>query len=190
MPANTFYIFAYVAILLIGRFVSQSQRKAGRLPAQARSILKDPTAIFMALSAVVAITLPLVEVSLRETVSLGLFSVIIGVAFLVLGWGVAYSANRVIAENWSPAIAKTGEQDLVTSGVYSVVRHPLYFSGLLILLGTNIYFESTWAWLGVLLTFVITVYRIPLEERRLEERFGQEFIDYKRRTKAFIPWLL
>lgn len=77
----------------------------------------------------------------------------------------------------------------MTTGVYSVVRHPLYLSGILVLTGTNIYFESSWAWLGALPALALLIH-VPIEERRLVERFGQEYIAYKKRTKAILPWIL
>ena len=97
-------------------------------------------------------------------------------ALLVLGWGVACAANRAIGENWSPTIDKTKEQNLVTSGVYSVVRHPFYLAGAFLITGTSVYFGNSWAWLGALPALIVILVRIPIEERRLVERFGKEYI--------------
>ena len=106
------------------------------------------------------------------------------------GYWVAYAANRTISKNWSPTVDKTQKQNLVTSGVYSTIRHPLYLSGLLILVGTNIYFGSSWAWVGVLLVLIVILIRLPIEERHLAVRFGQEYITYRERTKAILPWMV
>jgi protein-S-isoprenylcysteine O-methyltransferase Ste14 len=176
--------------MLLGRFWAQRRRKAGALLPQIQSIVKDPTAVIMASSAVVAISMPLIEASLRDFVALRVSSILLGVVFLVVGWMLAYLANKAITRNWSPSIEKTEEQRLVKSGVYAIVRHPLYLSGLLILIGTNIYFGSTWAWLGTILILMVTLYRIPKEERQLEIKFGQEYVVYKQQTKAIIPWVL
>jgi protein-S-isoprenylcysteine O-methyltransferase Ste14 len=181
----------YVIVMLIGRFISQRQRKSKHsLLSQSRAITKDWTASFVALSAAVAIALPVLEATMRETTISNVYTSLVGLAIIIVGWGVDYVANRTIGESWSPTIDKTKEQDLVTSGVYAVIRHPLYLSGLLILAGTNIYFGSSWSWFGALLALIVILIRVPIEERRLVERFGQEYIAYQKRTKAILPWIL
>ncbi|HHX51439.1 MAG TPA: isoprenylcysteine carboxylmethyltransferase family protein, partial [Clostridia bacterium] len=88
-----------------------------------------------------------------------------------------------------PIIEKREDQKLITSGIYGMVRHPLYLSGLLILAGTNIYFGSKWAWVGTVAAMVIILVRIPLEEKKLIKRFSQEYISYRRHTKRILPWI-
>lgn len=190
MSQETVYLTIYIVILLIGRFVSQSQRKSKNASLQPKNIIKDTTALIMGVSVLIAFSTPLIEALLRASLDLSTVSIVIGILLMIMGWSVAYSANHTIAENWSPVIDKTQEQMLVTSGLYSVIRHPLYLSGILILIGTNVYFENVWAWAGTALVFAVTLYRIPREDQQLEARFGQEYIAYKQRTKAIIPLLL
>ncbi|HLO17471.1 MAG TPA: isoprenylcysteine carboxylmethyltransferase family protein [Anaerolineales bacterium] len=188
MSTKTSYIFIYVVLLMVGRFLSQRQRKSESPLSQTQKIVKDPTAIAMALSIFIGFGMPLLEAVLRE-ISIQTWMIVTGIALMVIGFSLGYYANRTIAENWSPVIDKTKEQKLTTSGVYSVVRHPLYLSGLLLLMGTNLFFGNAWSWLSTILVLVVTLYRIPVEERQLESRFGQEYADYKRQTKALIPWV-
>jgi protein-S-isoprenylcysteine O-methyltransferase Ste14 len=143
----------------------------------------------MALSVVLGFGLPVLEAALQER-SIQAWMTVSGIALLAIGFFLGYSANRTIAENWSPVIDKTKDQRLAKSGVYSVVRHPLYLSALLLLTGTNLYFGNSWSWLSTLLVLVVTLYRIPIEERQLASRFEQDYADYKRQTKALIPWIL
>ena len=189
MLVNTTYILVYVAFLLVGRFISQSQRKSEGSLSQSLKIAKDPTAILMAFSVLVGFGMPLLEASLHERFTPA-WLIISGIIFMLIGFFITYYANRTIAENWSPVLDKTKEQRLIKSGIYSLVRHPLYFSGLLLLIGTNLFFGNSWSWLSTLLVFIITVYRIPIEENQLEGRFGQDYVDYRSRTKALIPWIL
>jgi len=184
-------LVAYVIVMLVGRFISQRQRKTKRsLLSQSQTITKDWTALLIALSAAVAIALPILEATLRETTILNMYTTLTGLAIILLGWGVAYIANHAIRESWSSTIDKTEEQNLITAGVYSLIRHPLYLSGLLILAGTNIYFGSSWAWFGVLLALIVILIRVPIEERQLVGRFCQEYMAYQKRTKAILPWIL
>lgn len=78
----------------------------------------------------------------------------------------------------------TDDCSLDTSGILSVVRHPWYTGGILII----------WARpldLGAILTnIVITAYFVVgahLEERKLGVQFGQEYIDYQKRVSMFLP---
>ena len=191
MTTHVWLLVIYVIVVLIGRAIAQTQRRPKRsLLSHRRAIITDWTVFPIALAAAVATALPVLEATLRETVVWNVYAAFGGLAVIAAGWGVAYAANRVIGENWSPTIDKTEEQNLVTSDVYSVVRHPLYLSGLLVLIGTNIYFASTWAWAGTALVLIAMLIRVPVEERRLVERFGEEYRAYRKRTKAILPWIL
>jgi protein-S-isoprenylcysteine O-methyltransferase Ste14 len=190
MTIQEYYILAYCALILIGRMLTQKQRRADKVSTQAQQIIKDPTAILMVIGAIIAFVCPLIEASMRDNFEFKWLPLVLGVIIITAGWMVIFYANKTIADNWSPSIAKTEAQQLVMAGIYSIVRHPLYFAGLLILTGTNIYFQNRWSWLAALAAFVITLYRIPSEERQLEARFGQEYIVYKQNTKAIIPWIL
>jgi protein-S-isoprenylcysteine O-methyltransferase Ste14 len=182
---------AYIFVMLIGRFISQGQRKARlSLPSQYRAILKDRTALLAAFSAALALALPVLEATLREIYASNVYTILAGTTIILGGYGITYIANREISENWSPAIDKIQEQDLVTSGVYSVIRHPLYFSGFLIIVGSNVYFASSWAWVSLPLVLIVVLIRVPIEERRLVERFGRDYIAYQKRSKAILPWIL
>ncbi len=191
MTSQMYALAAYVFVMLVGRFISQKQRKAKHsLLSQSRDMLKDWTALLAAFSTALAIALPVLEAALQETSVPNAYTILAGTAIILVGYGVAYIANHAISENWSPTIDKTQEQNLVTSGVYSIVRHPLYLSGLLILVGTNVYFASSWAWVSVLLASVVLLIRVPIEERYLVERFGQTYTAYQKRSKALLPWVL
>jgi protein-S-isoprenylcysteine O-methyltransferase Ste14 len=184
-------IVIYIVLTVTGRFLSQRQRKNNRQKqlSQWGSIVKDYTAVIAVIATATAMGLALLEAALREDTVLHITPIIIGIVIVIGGWVVAWYANRKIGTNWSPIIEKTKRQELVTSGIYSFVRHPLYFSGLCILIGTNIYFCSKWAWIGTGIALITTLFRIPIEEKKLKERFGDEYIAYMHKTKALIPWI-
>jgi protein-S-isoprenylcysteine O-methyltransferase Ste14 len=78
------------------------------------------------------------------------------------------------------------EEGLDTSGMYEIVRHPMYFSALVMIWGTP---DMSLTYL--ILAFNVTVYfwlGSYLEERRLVAQFGQQYIRYKERVPRLFPW--
>ena len=78
------------------------------------------------------------------------------------------------------------EEELDTSGMYEVVRHPMYFSALIMIWGT-----PTMSLVYLTLAFNVTLYfwlGSYLEERRLAGRYGQQYIRYKGRVPRLFPW--
>jgi protein-S-isoprenylcysteine O-methyltransferase Ste14 len=79
---------------------------------------------------------------------------------------------------------------LVKSGVYSLIRHPLYFS--LFLLGTGVMMKDPD--LPALILGVINLVAVYLtamtEEKEMIEKFGESYREYMKETKMFIPFIL
>jgi protein-S-isoprenylcysteine O-methyltransferase Ste14 len=83
---------------------------------------------------------------------------------------------------------KTAE--LVTSGIFRYIRHPMYSS--LLLLAWGVFFKAP-SWPGVVLTAAATgclVVTAKVEERENVRYFGLSYASYMRKTKMFIPFVL
>lgn len=80
------------------------------------------------------------------------------------------------------------EPELVTSGPYQLVRHPIY-SGILIAgLGTAV--ALSWQWLiAVALAGIYFVYSATVEERYLTNQFPDTYPPYKHETKMLLPFI-
>ena len=96
---------------------------------------------------------------------------LVGIILVILGWKKIYSMKG----------------QLVTTGVYSYVRHPQYLGFLLITLAMNV----LWITVSTLLLWPILVflhYRLAKEEEaRMEKEFGEKFQEYKDNTPMFLP---
>lgn len=83
-------------------------------------------------------------------------------------------------------MSRKDEPELVTSGPYRLVRHPIYSGILLAGLGTAV--SLSWLWLIALaLVGISFVYSATVEERYLTEQFPDTYPTYKRSTKMLVP---
>jgi protein-S-isoprenylcysteine O-methyltransferase Ste14 len=119
-----------------------------------------------------------------------LFTLIIpGTVLTVLGLLGALWARIYLGRNWSGYVTYKEDQDLVTSGPYRFIRHPIYTSLALMILGTDLCYGSLFisiVFVGAAITFIL---RTKKEEEIMIRLFGQKYIDYMKRTKALIPWI-
>lgn len=78
-------------------------------------------------------------------------------------------------------------QQLVTHGLFSFSRNPIYLAMLITLIGLWLLLASLSAGLGLMVFFwIMNTYNIPFEEKQLEKIFGQDYLDYKKRTRRWI----
>eukprot|EP00929_Paragymnodinium_shiwhaense_P070209 TRINITY_DN35543_c0_g1_i1.p1 TRINITY_DN35543_c0_g1~~TRINITY_DN35543_c0_g1_i1.p1 ORF type:complete len:181 (+),score=24.62 TRINITY_DN35543_c0_g1_i1:198-740(+) len=93
-----------------------------------------------------------------------------------------------LARNWSPIVQADQVRSLVKTGPYALCRHPMYFSFICQILGLS-FGTPTWYCVFVTLaTVIVFLFRIPREDRILEEAFGEEFRQWKRVTPALFPY--
>jgi len=112
----------------------------------------------------------------------------IGLVLLGLGLAFAIWARVHIGRNWGTPMTEKVEPELVTSGPYRLVRHPIYSGILLAGIGTAV--ALTWWWLPVFaLAGIYFVYSATVEERYLTEQFPDSYPSYKRSTKMLVPFV-
>jgi protein-S-isoprenylcysteine O-methyltransferase Ste14 len=112
-----------------------------------------------------------------------------GLVLFALGLGFAIWARVHIGRNWGTPMTQKDKPELVTSGPYRLVRHPIY-SGILVAgIGTAV--ALSWGWLAaVVLGGIYCVYSATVEERYLGEQFPNDYPRYKRSTKMLVPFVL
>jgi len=98
--------------------------------------------------------------------------------------------KQYLGRFWSSAVAIMKDHQLVRSGPYRLIRHPLYTGMLGMFIGTAIVSGQYHALIGAGLGVFAYWGKIRIEERALSEAFGVEYADYKRHSWALIPWLL
>ncbi|OGW38133.1 MAG: hypothetical protein A2Y97_03885 [Nitrospirae bacterium RBG_13_39_12] len=90
-----------------------------------------------------------------------------------------------------PEISTRVKENLVTGGPFSIVRHPTYSAHTLIFSGIFLITGSIAVGVITLLDFiVINSIIIPLEEKELLARFGEEYVTYKKKVSSrILPWI-
>jgi len=112
-----------------------------------------------------------------------------GAVLYTLGGGLRFWPVLVLGRRFSGLVAIQEGHELVTAGVYGLVRHPSYLGMLAMSLGWGLAFRS---WLGVILaalTIPPLIARIRAEERLLASEFGAPYMAYRARTWRLLPWL-
>lgn len=97
---------------------------------------------------------------------------------------IGYAPRRTSGRNTDGQKAET----LNTSGIYSIVRHPLYLGNFFIFIGMALFTQVPWFVLIAVLAFCLYYERIMFaEEKFLRGKFGDEYLRWADRRPAFIP---
>jgi len=113
-------------------------------------------------------------------------SMILGPPSVILAW----MATRHLGKQWRFEAALSEDHELIKTGPYRWLRHPIYASLLGMLLETGLA-RAWWPLLiaGVVFYLIGTEIRVRAEDGLLASRFGEEFAHYKQTTQAYLPFL-
>src|SRR5215470_14848569 len=113
----------------------------------------------------------------------------IGLAVFILGLALAVWARVYIGRNWGMPMSQKADPELVTTGPYSRIRHPIYTGIILGMVGTAIAVSRYWL-LAVAILGVYFLFSAVVEERTMAKLFPAAYPPYKRATKMLIPYIL
>ncbi len=113
----------------------------------------------------------------------------VGFALFLAGASVRLAAARTLGRQFSGLVTVQDGHRLVDTGIYSVIRHPMYLGLLLSMPGFALIFRSRLVILLAVISAVFVVLRMQQEEHLLRRHFGEEFDSYRRRTWRLIPFL-
>jgi protein-S-isoprenylcysteine O-methyltransferase Ste14 len=117
---------------------------------------------------------------------------LIGIGFAVqIASGIlGVWARRMLGRNWSGAITVAEDHELIRTGPYRFVRHPIYSAMLGMFVGTAIVSGEWHALIGVVLLAIAYARKIRLEEASLRAVFGGAYEEYSRTTRALLPFII
>jgi protein-S-isoprenylcysteine O-methyltransferase Ste14 len=112
----------------------------------------------------------------------------VGVAVLATGLAVAVWARVHLGRNWSGTVTIKEGHELIRSGPYAYVRHPIYSGILAAVLGTAIASGTVHAALGLAVIAGALVRKSRLEEAFLRETFPENYPRYSAQVPTLIPF--
>ncbi len=120
----------------------------------------------------------------------GLWPFWLGVAVTVAGILFAVWAREHLGRNWSRSVTIKQDHELITTGPYAAIRHPIYTGLLFGLLGTAIALSLVRGFIAFALIFLVLWAKLRMEEKWMRSQFGETYVAYARRTSALVPYLL
>jgi protein-S-isoprenylcysteine O-methyltransferase Ste14 len=112
-----------------------------------------------------------------------------GLAIFVLGLALAVWARVYLGRNWGMPMSQKADPELVTTGPYGRIRHPIYTGIILAMAGTAIAVSPYWLVAVAILGAYFLVSAV-VEERTMAKLFPAAYPPYKRATKMLIPYVL
>jgi protein-S-isoprenylcysteine O-methyltransferase Ste14 len=113
----------------------------------------------------------------------------IGLALFFLGLALAIWARVYLGRNWGMPMSQKVDPELVTTGPYHSIRHPIYSGIVLAMIGTTIAVSLYWL-VAVILMGAYFLYSAIVEERSMARLFPESYPEYKRSTKMLIPFIV
>jgi protein-S-isoprenylcysteine O-methyltransferase Ste14 len=111
-----------------------------------------------------------------------------GCALILLGNWLFWRSHRDLGTNWSPTMEIREAHQLVTTGIYRRIRHPMYAALFLLFTGQAMVLPNWLAGFCALVPFtVLYLVRVRSEERMMSEVFGAAYAEYAARTGRLFP---
>lgn len=114
---------------------------------------------------------------------------VIGGLFMIVGICILIVSIKQLGKALTPSITPKDNAQLVTTGIYHLVRHPMYFGGLTLFVGWSIFWGSLLALLFTIFLAVFFAFKASKEETLLKIQY-KEYDDYQAHvTKKIIPFI-
>lgn len=114
----------------------------------------------------------------------------VGAGITIAGLVFAVWARLHIGRNWSRSVTLKEDHELITSGPYRLVRHPIYTGILTGIVGSAIALAQVRGVIGFGMIAILMWMKLRREERFMREHFGERYNAYAQRVAALVPFLL
>jgi protein-S-isoprenylcysteine O-methyltransferase Ste14 len=115
---------------------------------------------------------------------------ILGLLIMLSGIIIRIIAVATLGKFYMRTLRKTENHELMTDGIYKYIRHPGYFGTILVFLGLGIAMGNAVSFVVTTMLMLINyTYRINVEEKMLNDLFGEKYKQYSKKTKRLIPFI-
>jgi protein-S-isoprenylcysteine O-methyltransferase Ste14 len=184
---EAFFPVAWIAFLVYWQIKAVGTKTTQRLEPAASRILR--VLIFL----IVIVILSTTRIPLRwlylQLWPAGLWPFWLGAAVTIAGLLFAVWAREHLGRNWSRSVTIKQGHELITSGPYAVVRHPIYTGSLAGFLGMAIAISQVRGFIAFALVFLAFWMKLRMEEQWMRSQFGETYATYAHRTAALVPYL-
>ena len=184
---KSFFPVAWIAFIVYWRIKAANTKTTRRREPAASGILRA-LAFLMVIVLLSTTRIPL-PWFYRQLWSSGIWSFSMGAAVAVVGLLFAVWARQHLGSNWSSAVTIKQGHELITTGPYAVVRHPVYTGILTGFLGTAIALAQVRGVIGLVVIFVVFWSKLQTEEEWMRSQFGETYATYAHQTSALVPYL-
>lgn len=131
-----------------------------------------------------------VAAAFRESAHAGFARLLITALAAPAGVAIMWTAVAHLGRQFRINAGLYNDHELVRTGPYAVVRHPIYASMLMMLLATSM-LVTRWPWMVAAFVLFIagTEIRVRTEDRLLASRFDEQFADYRQKVAAYLPFV-
>jgi protein-S-isoprenylcysteine O-methyltransferase Ste14 len=185
---ESFFPVVWIVFFLYWQIKAVNTKTTQRLEPAASRILR----LFIFLIAIVLLSttrIPLPWLYLQLWPA-GLWPFWLGAAVTIVGLLFAVWARGYLGSNWSRSVTIKQDHELITTGPYAVVRHPIYTGILTGFLGMAIAISQVRGFIVFVLIFLAFWIKLRMEEQWMRSQFGETYDAYTRRTAALVPYLL
>jgi protein-S-isoprenylcysteine O-methyltransferase Ste14 len=184
---HSFFTVVWIAFFTYWLIKAVGTKTTQRLePAASRVLRAVAFTIAIALLSTTRIPLPWLYLQLWPS---GIWAFWLGAALLVAGVLFAVWAREHLGRNWSRSVTIKQDHELIVSGPYTLVRHPIYTGVLAGFLGMAIAIAQVRGLVVLALIFVAFWLKLRLEERWMRSQFGETYVAYSQHTAALVPYL-
>jgi protein-S-isoprenylcysteine O-methyltransferase Ste14 len=115
---------------------------------------------------------------------------IIGIAFMLLGLSIRMVSMRQLGKYYSTLLFTNKDHQLITTGMYKYIRHPIYSGDIVFYLGYGFALSNYIVFMLIMVAFISAyLIRIKQEEKMMMEGFGDVYREYCNTTKKLIPFI-
>ena len=184
---ESFFPVLWIAFLIYWQTKAVDTKTTRRLEPVASRILRALT-FLVAIVLLSTTRIPLRWLYLQPWPA-GLWPFWLGATAMVAGLLFAVWAREHLGRNWSRSVTIKEDHELITTGPYAVVRHPIYTGILAGFLGTAIALSQVRGVITVVLIFLVLWAKFRMEEQWMRAQFGETYAAYAHQTTALVPFL-